>query len=165
MMKATVKVMPKASVLDPQGEAVRRAIQSLGLADVENVRVGKCIELEISGEDYDATLAALEKICEDLLSNPVVEDFGLHLSGGESAAEKAEKKARKAEKEAEKEAKKAKKKDKEAKKADKKTAKVEKPAKEEKVVKTEKVVAKPVARPAAKPEKIKAEKPKAKGKK
>jgi phosphoribosylformylglycinamidine synthase len=97
-MKATVKVMPKASVLDPQGEAVRRAIHSLGMDCVDGVRVGKCIELEISGTNYEKTLAKLEQICEDLLSNPVVEDYGLYLSQPEVPvkSEKPEKKTKKA---------------------------------------------------------------------
>ena len=78
-MKATIIVTPKKSVLDPQGEAVRHAIHGLGMECVESVRIGKYIELEISGTDVEKTRAKLEGICKDLLSNPVVEDYTLNL--------------------------------------------------------------------------------------
>ena len=78
-MIARIIVTPKKSVLDPQGEAVRRAIHTLGMDCVTSTRVGKYIELEISGSDVAATRAKLEEISRDLLSNPVVEDYHLEL--------------------------------------------------------------------------------------
>ena len=78
-MKATVVVTPKKSVLDPQGEAVRRAIHGLGMECVQAARIGKIIELEISGTDLEKTRAKLEEISRDLLSNPVIEDFNIEL--------------------------------------------------------------------------------------
>lgn len=81
MMKAKIIVTPKKSVLDPQGEAVKRAIHGLGMDCVEKVRIGKFIELEISGKNYDLTKAKLEQISHDLLSNPVIEDYTLELTG------------------------------------------------------------------------------------
>jgi phosphoribosylformylglycinamidine synthase PurS subunit len=75
-MKAKVTVMPKASVLDPQGVAVRSAIEHLGLERIGNVRVGKFIEMELpEGTPPDQVHA----ICRDLLSNPVIEDYKLEL--------------------------------------------------------------------------------------
>ena len=73
-MKAQVIVMPKQTVLDPQGVAVREAIHHHGLPAVKAVRVGKFIELEL---DDTATAAQLHEVCRDLLSNPVIEDYRL----------------------------------------------------------------------------------------
>jgi len=78
-MIARIIVTPKKSVLDPQGEAVRRAIHTLGMDCVTSTRVGKYIELEISGSNVAATRAKLEEISRDLLSNPVVEDYHIEL--------------------------------------------------------------------------------------
>jgi len=75
-MKATVIVMPKKSVLDPQGVAVREAIQHHGLPSVKSVRIGKFMEIDVDG----ATEAQLHEICRDLLSNPVIEDYTLEFS-------------------------------------------------------------------------------------
>ena len=76
-MKAVVTVTPKKSILDPQGDAVRKAIHHLGMECVESVRVGKHIELEISGNNAEMTREKLEQIARDLLSNPVIEDYSI----------------------------------------------------------------------------------------
>jgi len=73
-MKAHVIVMPKQTVLDPQGVAVREAIHHHGLPAVKSARVGKFIELELDGTE---TEAQLHEVCRDLLSNPVIEDYRL----------------------------------------------------------------------------------------
>ena len=78
-MKARIFVTPKKTVLDPQGKAVATAIQHLGMDCVNQARVGKYIELEISGQDKELTRQKLEGICKDLLSNPVIEDYRLEL--------------------------------------------------------------------------------------
>ena len=78
-MKAIIIVTPKKSVLDPQGEAVKRAIHGLGMDCVQEVHIGKYMELEISGTNAALTRAKLEGICRDLLSNPVIEDYDLQL--------------------------------------------------------------------------------------
>jgi phosphoribosylformylglycinamidine synthase PurS subunit len=83
MIRAQVIVRPRASIFDPQGDAVCRAIQSLGLA-VKQAHGGKCIELEIEGPDPQAARAKLETICHDLLSNPVIEDYVLTLQDAEA---------------------------------------------------------------------------------
>ena len=74
-MKAKVIVMPKQSILDPQGVAVRDAMRHHGLPGVKSVRVGKLIEVEVEGADE----SAMHEICSDLLSNPVIEDYQLVL--------------------------------------------------------------------------------------
>ena len=71
-MKVRVIVMPKQSVLDPQGLAVRNALKDVGLQSVENVRVGKLLELEFAAPPDQQRL---DEICRDLLSNPVIEDY------------------------------------------------------------------------------------------
>ena len=71
-MKVSVIVMPKQSVLDPQGVAVRNALKDVGLQSVENVRVGKLLELEFTSPPDERRL---DEICRDLLSNPVIEDY------------------------------------------------------------------------------------------
>ncbi|MGC3989889.1 MAG: phosphoribosylformylglycinamidine synthase subunit PurS [Chthoniobacteraceae bacterium] len=76
-MKAKVIVMPKKSVLDPQGVAVRDAIHHHGLPAVKSVRIGKFMELEVD----NASPEKLHEICRDLLSNPVMEDYELIVEG------------------------------------------------------------------------------------
>jgi phosphoribosylformylglycinamidine synthase PurS subunit len=77
MIRAQVIVRPRASIFDPQGDAVRRAIQHLGVSTIKQAHVGKCIELELEDQDLDQARAQLEAICHDLLSNPVIEDYVL----------------------------------------------------------------------------------------
>jgi len=73
-MKAKVIVMPKAAVLDPQGNAVRDAMRHLGMPEVRSVRIGKYIEIEAEGDEIDLE-KRLQGLCRDLLSNPVIEDY------------------------------------------------------------------------------------------
>ena len=78
MPKALVYVTFKAGVLDPQGEAVRGALSSLGFKGVNDVRVGKYIEIEL--EDADDIPTNLEKMCRALLANPVIEDYRIEMA-------------------------------------------------------------------------------------
>ena len=76
--KATVVVRLKPEVLDPQGDAVRRALGTLGFAGVKNVRIGKIIEIELddAAAGADAELRSrLAKMADEMLANPVTEDF------------------------------------------------------------------------------------------
>ncbi len=79
-MKATVLVRLKSEVLDPQGDAVRRALAKLGFEGVKGVRVGKLIEIELdeaaAGDDLKSRL---EKMSDEMLANPVIEDFEIKL--------------------------------------------------------------------------------------
>ncbi len=74
-MKIKVFVTPKRNVLDPQGIAVGHALASLGLKGLKGTRVGKMVELEVEGSDSPEFRAQLDKLCADLLSNPVIEDY------------------------------------------------------------------------------------------
>jgi phosphoribosylformylglycinamidine synthase len=73
-VKATVLVRPKTGILDPQGEAVERALGHLGFA-VSDARVGKVVDLEVSADDESAARAQVEKMCEQLLANPLIEEY------------------------------------------------------------------------------------------
>jgi phosphoribosylformylglycinamidine synthase PurS subunit len=75
-MKFKVIVTPKKAVLDPQGNAVRDAMRHLGMPQVQSVRVGKYMEIDVDGADVDLE-QRLHGLCRDLLSNPVIEDYNL----------------------------------------------------------------------------------------
>jgi phosphoribosylformylglycinamidine synthase subunit PurS len=68
-MRARVLVRPKAGILDPQGQAVERALPALGFSGVSNVHIGRLIELDVEDE------AQLPEMCERLLANTLIEDF------------------------------------------------------------------------------------------
>lgn len=78
-MKARVTVMLKDGVLDPQGEAVRHALATLGFAGVGGVRQGKLIELDLTGDDRAAAEAEVKAMCEKLLANTVIEKYSVEI--------------------------------------------------------------------------------------
>jgi phosphoribosylformylglycinamidine synthase len=80
--KVVVDVMPKPEILDPQGKAVLGALPRLGFAGVTDVRQGKRFELELTGEVTDEVLAQVREMAETLLSNPVIENFAIHVEQG-----------------------------------------------------------------------------------
>ena len=75
---ATIHVRPKAEIRDPQGEAVAAALRSLGLA-VDDVRTGKEIVVRFSADDAAAARAAADKMGDELLANPVIEDYSVEV--------------------------------------------------------------------------------------
>jgi phosphoribosylformylglycinamidine synthase subunit PurS len=79
-MRMRVLVRPKAGILDPQGQAVERALPALGFAGVEHVHVGRLIELDV--EDPDR----LPEMCEKLLTNPLIEDYEIQTADEETLA-------------------------------------------------------------------------------
>jgi phosphoribosylformylglycinamidine synthase len=72
-VRARVLIRPKAGILDPQGEAVQRALPALGFEGVANVHVGRLVELDVGDPSQ------LEQMCEKLLANPLVEDYEIVL--------------------------------------------------------------------------------------
>jgi phosphoribosylformylglycinamidine synthase len=74
-MRARVTVRLKSAVLDPQGEAIERALHGLGFAGVGNVRVGKIVELDVK----DADVTRLGAMADQLLANPVIEDYAVEI--------------------------------------------------------------------------------------
>jgi phosphoribosylformylglycinamidine synthase len=79
--RVVVDVMPKPEILDPQGKAVHGALPRLGFTGVTDVRQGKRFELQLDGELTDERLAEVHRMAETLLSNPVIEDFEVHVEG------------------------------------------------------------------------------------
>lgn len=79
-LKATVHVMLKDGVLDPQGDAVRHALGTLGFAGVQAVRQGKVIELDLAATDAAAAEAEVRAMCEKLLANTVIEKFSVRIA-------------------------------------------------------------------------------------
>jgi phosphoribosylformylglycinamidine synthase subunit PurS len=72
-VRARILIRPKAGILDPQGEAVQRALPALGFEGVQNVHVGRMVELDVNDSSQ------LEPMCEKLLANPLVEDYEIVL--------------------------------------------------------------------------------------
>jgi phosphoribosylformylglycinamidine synthase PurS subunit len=77
---AKIYVTLKPTVNDPQGLTIRGALRSLGFSDVEAVRAGKYFELRLSESDAEEARAHVERMCRDLLANPVIEDYRFELS-------------------------------------------------------------------------------------
>ncbi|MEX2588212.1 MAG: phosphoribosylformylglycinamidine synthase subunit PurS [Actinomycetota bacterium] len=77
---ASIDVMPRAEISDPQGQTVERAMPQLGFEAISAVRVGKRITCTIEAPDEAAARATLAAACEKVLANPVIEDYGLELA-------------------------------------------------------------------------------------
>lgn len=78
MTRVIVTVMPRAGVLDPQGQTVRGALAALGFEGVGDVRVGRRIELELSGDDPHGQA---REMCDRLLANALIEDYAIEVRG------------------------------------------------------------------------------------
>jgi phosphoribosylformylglycinamidine synthase PurS subunit len=73
--QAEIDVMPKKEILDPQGKAVTGSMKNLGLAEIQNVRIGKHITLEIEAENADVAKAKVDEACKNLLANLIMESY------------------------------------------------------------------------------------------
>ncbi len=80
MYKAKVNVTLRKSILDPKGKAAHHALQDLGLTDINEVRIGKLIELDIDAKSKDDALEIAETACMKLLANEVMEDFEITIN-------------------------------------------------------------------------------------
>jgi len=78
-MKAKIIIMPKRTVLDPQGKTVKNALESLNLTGIKDVRVGKFIEIDMAAGQRAELEKKLDKACREFLSNPVIEEYSLEL--------------------------------------------------------------------------------------
>jgi phosphoribosylformylglycinamidine synthase subunit PurS len=83
-VRATVLVRPKSGILDPQGEAVESALEHLGFS-VAGARVGKVIDLEVEAADAAAARTQVEKMCAQLLANPLMESYEVEIHGEPAA--------------------------------------------------------------------------------
>jgi phosphoribosylformylglycinamidine synthase len=79
-MKATVLVRPKDGILDPQGDAVQDSLRHLGFS-VDGTRIGRVVDLQIEAADPDAARAEVERMCEQLLANPLIESYEIEIAG------------------------------------------------------------------------------------
>ena len=77
---AEIDVMPLKALLDPQGKAVTHGLKNMGLSEIENVRIGKHITLEVEADSKEAATEKVESACKKLLSNPIMESFHFVLS-------------------------------------------------------------------------------------
>ena len=80
-MKARIVVMPKTTVLDPQGKTVRHALESMGFTGIKDVRIGKFIEVELTGRSKASLKKKIDEACHELLSNPVIEEYTFEIHG------------------------------------------------------------------------------------
>ena len=77
-MRASVLVRPKDGILDPQGDAVRQSLRKLGF-DVSSARVGRVVDLDVDADGADEARSQIERMCTELLANPLIESFEIRL--------------------------------------------------------------------------------------
>jgi phosphoribosylformylglycinamidine synthase subunit PurS len=80
MAKVKVYITPKKGVLDPQGKAVEASLHSLGYKNVDDLQIGRYIELELGGQDLKKAEKQVQAMCQKLLANPVIEDFRFEVA-------------------------------------------------------------------------------------
>lgn len=78
--RAEINVMPHKALLDPQGRAVTKSMENIGLSEIEGVRIGKHIQLDVEADDEAAAKAKVEEACKKLLINQITEYFEFELS-------------------------------------------------------------------------------------
>jgi phosphoribosylformylglycinamidine synthase subunit PurS len=79
MYKAKVNITLRKSILDPKGKAAHHALQNLGLKEIDQVRIGKLIELDIDAENEDTARKLADSACSQLLANEVMEDYHIEI--------------------------------------------------------------------------------------
>jgi phosphoribosylformylglycinamidine synthase subunit PurS len=77
--QAEIDVMPKKEILDPQGKAVTGSMKNLGLAEIQNVRIGKHISLEVEADSEETANAKVEQACKNLLANLIMESYSFSI--------------------------------------------------------------------------------------
>jgi phosphoribosylformylglycinamidine synthase len=82
MIRAKVYVTLKRGVLDPQGETVRGALETLGFAGVQDIRIGKFMVITLNAVSREDATKSVEEMCKKLLANPVIEDYRFELEEG-----------------------------------------------------------------------------------
>jgi phosphoribosylformylglycinamidine synthase len=78
-VKAKIIVMPKKTVLDPQGKAVKHALESMNLSGIKDVRIGKFMEIELEGGNKAELQKKIDEACHKLLSNPIIEEYTFEI--------------------------------------------------------------------------------------
>ncbi len=78
--QAEIDVMPKKEILDPQGKAVTGSMKNLGLAEIQNIRIGKHITLELEAENAEIAHAKVDEACKNLLANLIMESYTFRIA-------------------------------------------------------------------------------------
>lgn len=79
-MKVTVTINRRPEIADPEGTTVKRALEELGFEGIEQVRMDRVVHMNISGENAAEVRAAVRRMCEQMLANPVLEDFEIEVA-------------------------------------------------------------------------------------
>lgn len=79
-MKAKIHVTLKNGVLDPQGDAIKNSLKNLGLNEINKVKQGKYFEIELNENDREKAKDIIEKACQEMLSNPVIENYKYEIT-------------------------------------------------------------------------------------
>ena len=77
-----VRITPREGILDPEGETIARALGNLGYEGVRSVRAGRLIRLEVEAESAEAARSDVERMCEELIANPIIEDYAVRVREG-----------------------------------------------------------------------------------
>jgi len=80
-----VRITPRAGILDPEGETIARALDNLGYAGVGSVRAGRLVRLEVESASEAEARSEVEKMCEELIANPVIEDYEVRVRTGDAS--------------------------------------------------------------------------------
>ncbi len=80
MLEAKVSITLKGTVVDPQGQTVKHALDNLGYSEVAEVRVGKLVILKLNGESREALTKRVDEMCKKLLANPIIENYSFTIS-------------------------------------------------------------------------------------
>lgn len=80
LFNATVHIMPRDEILDPQGKATELGLKNLELSNIQHVRIGRRVELQIDAKDKSAAEKQVKEACTKLLSNPIIEKFHFELT-------------------------------------------------------------------------------------
>ena len=80
-MRVTVEITRRPEIADPQGTTIQRALSDLGHTNVSSVRVDRVIHLDVGGDDQEEVRTQVEEMCQQLLANPVLEDFQVEVPG------------------------------------------------------------------------------------
>lgn len=80
-----VRITPRQGILDPEGETIARALDNLGYHGIVSVRAGRLVRLEVESESADDARRSVEKMCEELIANPVIEQYEVLIAGAGEA--------------------------------------------------------------------------------
>ncbi len=79
-----VRITPRQGILDPEGETIARALDNLGYAGVSSVRAGRLVRMEVESPSEGDARTTVEKMCEELIANPVIEDYEVRVAGDQN---------------------------------------------------------------------------------